>query len=208
MIKTILSIITGIGTFILIKTLLGAGFGIWLISFFSGVAVFILVRRLLKILANKLEKGKKENKKGNGVSGTPSQRNKKMIDDGIRRVVGIRNKTRLIKSNEVARNIQDICKVGIEIFNHVKNSPEEIKKIRQFNNYYLDTTEKIVSQYIDLSNKREGAAEIEESLKKVELLLDPIKKTFDKQLANLLENDLLDLDVEISVLEKTMKMEG
>jgi 5-bromo-4-chloroindolyl phosphate hydrolysis protein len=64
---------------------------------------------------------------------------------------------------------------------------------------------------------RKKASEIEELGKqiknnvikqKVESLLSTIKQAFDKQLAKLLEDDVMDLDVEISVLEKTMKSEG
>ena len=47
-----------------------------------------------------------------------------------------------------------------------------------------------------------------ESIAKVEKMLPDVKETFRRQLAALLENDLLDLNVEISLLDKTMKMDG
>ena len=35
-----------------------------------------------------------------------------------------------------------------------------------------------------------------------------IRQTFDRQLANLLEDNLLDINTELTVLKNTMKMEG
>ena len=61
---------------------------------------------------------------------------------------------------------------------------------------------------MELSARKDKTKEIDDSLKRVEAMLDSIKDTYSKQLHNLLEDDLLDLNTEISVLEKTMKFEG
>jgi len=114
----------------------------------------------------------------------------------------------MIQSNEVAARIRDICKVGVEIFDYIKKNPGKVNKVRQFTSYYLDATKKIIEQYVELSGRRDRTPEIEQALQKVEGMLDLIKHTFDRQMANLLEDNLLDINTELTVLKNTMKMEG
>ncbi len=128
--------------------------------------------------------------------------------EGIAKLRNIRSNTRLISDNAVAEKVQTICKTGLEIFDYIEKNPDDINKARQFINYYLDTTEKIVLQYVELSSKKNPGEDVLNTLKKVEDVLDSILKTYDKQLKNLLEDDLLDLNTEIQVLEKTIQLEG
>ena len=130
----------------------------------------------------------------------------KTIRQGIENLRSIRGMTLKIASNEVAKQIQDICRTGAEIFEYIRKNPGDLKKAKQFINYYLDATEKIVNRYVQLSSAKDKSAEVDASLKKVEETLASIDETYKKQLNNLLENDVLDLNTEIKVLETTMKM--
>lgn len=132
----------------------------------------------------------------------------KTVRQGIEKLRNIRNLTLKIVSNDVAKEIQDICKTGADIFDYIRKNPDDFKKAKQFINYYLDTTEKIVNRYVQLSAAKDKSSEIEASLKKVEETLASIDQTYKKQLHNLMENDVLDLNTEIKVLETTMKMGG
>lgn len=207
MLKFIFSVVAGIGAYallrgVLFKYLFFSGFSAFLVAFLLGLAAFIGMRRFLK---GAFDKSKK---KEHGVKTPEREKAQKAYDEGIKVLTRIRNKTRMVRNNDAAKKIQDICKVGIEIFDDIKKNPSDLRKIKTFINYYLDSTEKIINQYVDLSNRRDATPEVTESLEKVEGLLDEIKKTFDKQLASLLEDDLLDLNVELEVLKKTMKHEG
>ena len=140
---------------------------------------------------------------------TPEARQaEKAAEEGMKLLMKMRNSTRMVKNNDAAKKIQDICKIGVDIFEDVKKNPQDLKKIKTFTNYYLDSTDKIITQYVELSGKKEITPEIQSAMTKVEALLDQIKETFEKQLKNLMEDDLLNLDVELSVLKKTMKYEG
>ncbi len=132
----------------------------------------------------------------------------KAVREGMEKLKSLRSNTRMIADNAVASKVVDICKTGTEIFDYLGKNPGDISKARQFINYYLDATEKIVNQYVELSARKDKTKEIEDSLKRVETMLDSIKETYTKQLHNLLEDDLLDLNTEITVLEKTMKFEA
>jgi 5-bromo-4-chloroindolyl phosphate hydrolysis protein len=210
MLKFIFSLIAGILTFSAIRFFLAG----WIATpILAGIAVFIVSLRLLKKIFNKSASEKKSDERLNKYSKDKNNNTQysakylELVDLGRSKVVNMRNSTRMIKDNDIARNIQDICKTGTKIFDELKEHPEDIKKAKPFINYYLDSTDKIIKQYIEFSSKQ-MTPEIQKSLDKVEELLAPIKETFEKQLSSLMEDDLLDLDVELSVLEKTMRLEG
>jgi 5-bromo-4-chloroindolyl phosphate hydrolysis protein len=131
-----------------------------------------------------------------------------VVNEGMEKLRRISNATRMIQSNEVAATIRDICRVGVEIFDGIKKNPGKMNKVKQFTNYYLDATKTIVEQYVELSGRTNRTPEVDQALRKVEDLLGIIRQTFDRQLANLLEDRLLDLNTELTVLKNTMKLEG
>lgn len=167
---------------------------IWIVS-------YILSWKMLKAVQNR----SKQPAKSKDFAGFEAE---KAVKQGMDRLRNIRNNTMMITSNDVASEIRDICKTGTEIFDYIQKNPDDLKKAKQFINYYLDATEKIVKRYVELSSNKDKSPEIENSLKKVEEMLQSINETYRKQLDNLLEDDLLDLNTEIKVLESTMKMEN
>ncbi|NLY17950.1 MAG: 5-bromo-4-chloroindolyl phosphate hydrolysis protein, partial [Clostridiaceae bacterium] len=95
-----------------------------------------------------------------------------------------------------------------DIFDDFVRDPKDIKIARRFTLYYLDTTERIVTKYYQLSNVPYLSDDAKATLKNVESTLVMIKDTFRKQLKKLTENDVMDLDAEIKVLRNTIKQEG
>ncbi|MDA3901034.1 MAG: 5-bromo-4-chloroindolyl phosphate hydrolysis family protein [Spirochaetes bacterium] len=113
-----------------------------------------------------------------------------------------------VSKREIREKVNSIIDVVDRIFECIKNDPTDIKAARQFLNYYLDSTITILNKYIELSKHSTASSEIEETLKKTEELLDTIHHSFEVQLGKLLSNDVMDLDTEITLLEKTFRMEG
>lgn len=167
-----------------------------------GLLIYYVVWRTVKTIQNRSRKP--------DIKDDPfrSIQVEKAVKEGSERLRNIRAQTRLITNNDVAEKIQDICKTGLDIFDYIQKNPGDLTKAKQFINYYLDTTEKIVTKYVELISKKEGNSEIDAAVSNVESVLDSIKETYTKQLHNLLEDDLLDLNTEIKVLEKTIKLEG
>ena len=165
----------------------------------SAVIFVLLFRGMKKLLAKIAQKGQEENL---------APDHEKVISEGLEKIYHIRNSTYLIRDSGVAEEVAAICSVGLDIFAELKKEPEEIRKSRQFLKYYLDSTVTILDRYAELSRRKDKTPEMLESIAKVEKMLPDVKETFRRQLAALLENDLLDLNVEISLLDKTMKMDG
>jgi 5-bromo-4-chloroindolyl phosphate hydrolysis protein len=173
----------------------------FILSSVAGMAAMMLSGFLMKIV-DRARRGREE------AADTPQKAASQIVAEGMEKLRQISNAARMIQSNEVAGKIRAICKVGVEIFDDIKKKPDDARRARQFTGYYLDATKKIVEQYVELSGKKDRSPEVGKALEKIEGMLDAIKATFDRQLAGLLENDLLDLNAEINVLKNTMKMEG
>lgn len=199
-IRFLLSLIAGTVIFIYLKEII-SGF----LSFLIACLVYFLTYRLIKHISKKYITNKNKTPDIKTVKNPDIE---EVIKGGFQKLKQIRNNTVMIKNNESAAKIKEICTTGFDILEHLRKYPEDLKKAKPFLNYYLVTTEKIVNRYTELCSKKEKSEEVEKAIENVETVLYSINETYKKQLNNLLEDDLLDLSVEISVLEKTMKLEA
>lgn len=108
----------------------------------------------------------------------------------------------------IGAKIDSIAATVSDILAEIRRDPDDLKRARQFLAYYLDSTIAILEKYEKLSANDAGDPKIRASIERVETTLDTIGKAFEKQHANLLSNDVMDLDAELSLLENTINMEG
>jgi hypothetical protein len=174
----------------------------FLLSSVAGMAGMLLLGSLFRAVERARKHGREEAAPG------PVQDAGEVVKEGMEKLRLISNAARMIQSNEVAAKIRDICRVGVEIFDDIKKDPAKMHRVKQFTNYYLDATKNIVEQYTELAGRTNRTPEVDQALRKVEDLLGLIRQTFDRQLANLLEDKLLDINTELTVLKNTMKLEG
>ena len=106
---------------------------------------------------------------------------------------------------EVKKKISNLYDLASQIFGEIERDPKNIKNVREFITYYLDATVNIMTNYGELS-KDASTPEIKEIMAKVEGSLDTIKSAFEKQLASLHVDDIWDMQAEVALLEKTVKM--
>lgn len=194
----ILSGLIGGATFLIFLFLLGQNI---IISIAVGVIAFI---GGMFLFGSKLKKNQME------FSGLDmdSQLVASVIKEGEERLKKIRQLSFKINDRRTKEKVDKIIDVTERIFDDIKKDPKDAKPAKKFLTYYLDSTVNILEKYIDISSKRLSSPEINATLTKVETILDTIVEAFEKLLEKLLENDIIDLDTEISVLESTIKSEG
>jgi len=196
--KLIILLGAAAGSFFILTKVLGLGV---LLSIFLALAVLIALSRIISTLVKKRSAGIEK------IVGEKEYA-QSQISEGVKKLTAIRNMTRMIPNNEAAKKIQEICKTGMEIFDYIKKNPGNLKKAKMFINYYLDTTEKIIIQYAELAKRSDLTDDMKKTLADVEATLDSMRVTYKKQLTSLFEDDILDLNTEISVLKKTIKLES
>jgi 5-bromo-4-chloroindolyl phosphate hydrolysis protein len=196
-IRGALSGVVGGATFIIFSFALGTALPVSLVASIGGfVGSFLLLRK----------------KKDDGMDIIVGDLSKKAYDEAMSEVAGrlkeLTSYAAMIKDQNVRHRAEQIADVVKRIHENFKKDPKDVKAGRQFINYYLDATVKILRRYVELSAHDRGSEEVRTALGKTEILLDTIRDAFERQLTLLLRDDIMDLEMEIKVLEKTIKLEG
>ena len=130
------------------------------------------------------------------------------LDAGDKKHSEIRALQRKIRKPSVLSKLKEIDDVVERILVGIKKDPSKLRNARQFLDYFLDATIKILSKYVDISSQNVRDPGIQASLARVEGMLGTIKDAFDAQLAKLLSNDVMDLDSALQTLKQAIEMEG
>lgn len=124
------------------------------------------------------------------------------------RVDGILEAAEGIPRPEVRDRVARLCASAEKILAELTREPRQIDLARAFLTYYLEAAYRIVRGYAGLVARSTTAPGLQETLTRAETSLDAIQQAFDKQLADLLEHEVIDLDSEVSLLEKTVQMDN
>jgi hypothetical protein len=130
------------------------------------------------------------------------------IGDAEASLARVRRVSRLVSDPSVRQKALQACDTAVKIIAELRRNPKNIQSARQFLGYYLEATGRIVTQYVEISARHVSGESVQSTLARVEPALETIDDAFQRQLEGLLNDDVLDLDVEISVLTKTAKMDG
>ena len=125
-----------------------------------------------------------------------------------KRVDGILEAADRITRPEIRDRVARLCASAEKILAELRREPRQIDLARAFLTYYLEAAYRIVRGYAGLAGRDAQAADVRETLARAETSLDAIQQAFDRQLASLLEHDVIDLDSEVALLEKTVQMDN
>lgn len=191
--------LVGGGIFIVLFMVLKIGLPISLLGLAGGYIVGKLIFK---------QSGGSDNDMLEGVIGITQEMLDEAINEGSAKVRKLNEFIRKIPYGEVKKRAKSIAEIAEKIIEDIKKDPKDVKTGRQFLNYYLDSTLKIMDRYVEMSEHKQQSTEVQKVLKKVEDTLETLEAAFAKQLEKLLENDVLDLDTELTVLKRTIDMEG
>ncbi len=105
---------------------------------------------------------------------------------------------------DVKSRISNTCK---RIFNQLEQHNEKDRLANKFLNYYIDTLYDILRKYNDLKHSGE-CCETKKMAESVQQLIIKMSNIFSRQLEQLLETDIMDLEAEIKVLNAVADNEG
>ena len=131
-----------------------------------------------------------------------------VIYQGKRAIADIRRLNDEIPDERISAQSDLIERLTAQIFDCVRKNPKKLSQIRQFLNYYLPTTIKLMEQYVTLQNQSLKTENITEGMQKIEDLLDKVIIAFQRQLDALFEADVVDITADIRVMEQMMASEG
>ena len=120
----------------------------------------------------------------------------------------ISNISKQIEDKEVVENIEQICDISNKIIDTLSKNPNKLGQARNFLNYYLPVTIKILTRYDEIENQRLNTTESKEFMESVKKMTEKIKNAFNEQLNNMYQTEMLDTDAEIKVFESMLKSDG
>ena len=86
--------------------------------------------------------------------------------------------------------------------------PSDVPQIKQFMNYYLPTTLKLLNSYDRMSSQGISGSNLDKSMENIESMLDTAIAAYKKQLDALFANQALDIETDIQVMNQMLEREG
>lgn len=131
-----------------------------------------------------------------------------MLLQGRRQLEQIRQLNAQIPDEAVSEKLERIESLAGKILDQTQKDTAMIKQTRQFLNYYLPTTVKLLQQYVELQKQGVSGGNIEAGMAKIEGLLDTVAVAFQKQLDSLFASQVVDIAADIQVMENMMSSQG
>lgn len=111
-----------------------------------------------------------------------------------------------INNEKIQKLLKDIINVSDNIYKEVVVNTDKLCKLKRFNNYYLITVKKIIEKYIILNKNKIKNKQSEVLFIKIEEFLNNVVTGFNNLYQSLYTDEIIDLDAEIKVMEKDIKI--
>ena len=123
-----------------------------------------------------------------------------------RQVTEIRMLNTRIDYLEIRRRSNEVCDIMDKLLHAMREDAKKIGDGQMFLQYYLPTQKEILMKYEQIEESGiEAKLGLEE---RVLNHLADIKKATEKQLGNVFEGDVFDVDAEIEMMKESMKQDG
>lgn len=113
-----------------------------------------------------------------------------------------------IPDYRMSAKLKQIEILTASILDQVAKKPDKLPEVRQFMNYYLPTTIKLLEQYGNLQDVGLQGENIQTGMERIEGMLDKVIVAFQKQLDGLFARDLVDITADIRVMEQMLAQNG
>lgn len=130
------------------------------------------------------------------------------LETGERFVARIRSANDFLVEQEISDKLDTTEMIVSKIFERIGENPEQLPQARKFIQYYLPLTEKLVDAYKNFDERGLETENIKKSKKEIKNTLDTINQAFFKLYENLFEDEVIDVNSDISLLRTMLAQEG
>jgi len=141
-------------------------------------------------------------------SGVTTEQVVNAIRTGTEKLERIQSEALAIKAPNTTRRIKHIVALGFKIVEDFRQDPKDVLLAQSWLNSYLDETINLVKGYAQLSRTGARSIEAQKQMAEFEGLLDTIETKFQELLDRLLANDVMDFDVNLTVMKGRLENEG
>ena len=113
-----------------------------------------------------------------------------------------------IEEEKIRKQLNEIHDSVSKIITTVSKNPEKVKQTRNFFDYYLPITIKLIDRYDEIENQKLTSVESEEFFRSTNKMIGEINRSYKKILAELYQKDIVDMDAEMKVFNSLLKADG
>ncbi len=131
-----------------------------------------------------------------------------MIREGQDCIRKLRDMNDNIEGEVISAKLFQLENLLKEIFQRVREHPEQKSQMQKFMNYYLPTTLKLVEAYEDFDSVSVPGEDIVQAKEEIEKTLDTINQAFAELLNKLFRDSVFDATTDAQVLQTMLAREG
>lgn len=139
---------------------------------------------------------------------TPESELNSVISEGMRYIDRLRELNEKIPGVVITQKLSKLEQLLNEIFNSLREHPEEMPNCRKLMEYYLPTMIKLVEAYAEYDKVSQPGEDIVAAKKEIENTLDIINQAFVELLNKLYQNSVWDVKAEAQVLKTMLHQAG
>lgn len=157
------------------------------------------------------EPEKSDRRSSSGQQEAPGQQESEldtMINEGMECIRKLRELNDKIPGEDISAKLFRLETLLKEIFERVREHPEQRHRMHKLMNYYLPTTLKLVETYEEFDRISSPGEEIISAKAEIENTLDTINQAFTELLNNLFQDAVFDATTDAQVLKTMLAREG
>ena len=131
-----------------------------------------------------------------------------LIKEGNDCIRKLREMNDVIEGEVISAKLFQLENLLKEIFDRVKEHPEQMPQMQKFMNYYLPTTVKLVEAYAEFDDVSVPGEDITSAKLEIEKTLDTINQAFAELLNKLFRSSVYDVTTDAQVLQTMLAKEG
>lgn len=131
-----------------------------------------------------------------------------VAEEGFGYIRQIKEANEAIPGEIVSEKLTRLEQISTKVFTYVKDHPKKVSQLRNFMEYYLPTTLKLVNAYREFDQQDVEGENITAAKQNIENMLDTINDAFENLLDNLYEDDFIDINADISTMETLLRQDG
>lgn len=131
-----------------------------------------------------------------------------MFAEGMSYVQKLRSLNDAIPGEEISDQLSQLENLLKQIFDRVREHPEQMDRMHKLMNYYLPTTVKLVEAYVDFEKVENPGPDIRDAKEEIQKTLGIINEAFVELLNNLFQETVFDVTTDAQVLQTMLAREG
>ncbi|MCR5501690.1 MAG: 5-bromo-4-chloroindolyl phosphate hydrolysis family protein [Lachnospiraceae bacterium] len=149
------------------------------------------------------------NGSGDQDSSSLSPEVRSILKEGNEYIIFVRQVNDIIPdTEEMSNKLYRLENIMNRIFDQVKKEPSSADELYKLMNYYLPTTKKLLTAYIELDKQPGVGDNITKTKLEIDSAMDTINEAFEKLLNSLFQDMAWDISSDISVMKTMMAQDG